>query len=75
MERVDGDAEDDDGDDDDDRRFFDDTASRSYDESGWARHKKPEAASTPSLHRDGCEESGSCNTSEAENRFEFIRVE
>lgn len=55
------DAEADDGDDDDggwcccddggdDRRFVvDGTASRSCDESGWARRKKPEAASTPSL--------------------------
>lgn len=51
MERVGDDAEDDGGgccDGDGDRRFVDDTASRSFDESGWARHKKPEAASTPS---------------------------
>lgn len=38
-----------DGDDDDRRFVVDGTASRSCDESGWARRKKPEAASTPSL--------------------------
>ena len=36
--------------DDDDRRLVvDDIVSRSYDESGWAHRKKPEAACTPSF--------------------------
>lgn len=56
---ADGDDDDDDGwcccccccdGGDDDRRFVvDGTASRSCDESGWARRRKPEAASTPSF--------------------------
>lgn len=50
MERVGDDAEDDGDGDGGDRHFVDGTASRSCDESGWERRRKPEAASTPSLH-------------------------